>query len=71
MVELYDFGNTLKEKITKRKHTPSVAPGATHRVRGFRGVFRQDIRVLSKNARRPAARPSGLIRATRRNQGPR
>jgi hypothetical protein len=26
---------------------------------------------LSKNARRPAARPSGLIRESRRNQGPR
>jgi hypothetical protein len=60
-----------KEKITKRKHTPSVAPGALRRVHGFRGVFRQDIRVLSKNARRPAARPLGLIRETRRDQGPR
>jgi hypothetical protein len=26
---------------------------------------------LSKNARRPAARPSGLIHESRRNQGPR
>jgi hypothetical protein len=26
---------------------------------------------LSKNARRPAARPAGLIRESRRNQGPR
>jgi len=60
-----------KEKVTKRKHTPSVAPGAARRVHGFRGVFRQDIPVLSKNARRPAARPAGLIRESRRNQGPR
>jgi hypothetical protein len=40
------------------------------RVRGFRGVFRQHIPVLSKNARRPAARPAGLIREPRRVQGP-
>jgi hypothetical protein len=60
-----------KERVAQRKHTPSVAPGAARRVRGIRGVFRQDIPVLSKNARRPAARPSGLIRESRRNQGPR
>jgi hypothetical protein len=60
-----------KESVTQRKHTPSAAPGAARRVHGFRGVFRQDILVLSKNARRPAARPAGLVRETRRVQGPR
>jgi hypothetical protein len=50
---------------------PSVAPGAVRRVHGLRGAFRQGVRVLSKNARRPAARPAGLIRETCRNQGPR
>jgi hypothetical protein len=50
---------------------PSVAPGAAHRVHGLRGVFRQDVPVLTKNARRPAARPAGLIREARRNQEPR
>jgi hypothetical protein len=60
-----------KERVAQRKHTPSVAPGAARRVRGLRGVFRQYILVLSKNARLPVARPSGLIRESRRNQGPR
>jgi hypothetical protein len=70
------FSFLVKRKVTKRKHTPSVAPGAARRVRVLRGVFRQYILVLSKNAiqehaRRPVARPSGLIRESRRNQGPR
>jgi hypothetical protein len=38
---------------------------------GFAGFFDSTSLVLSKNARLPVARPAGLIRESRRNQGPR
>ncbi len=38
-----------QERVAQRKHTPSVAPGAMRRVHGLRGVFRQDVHVLSKH----------------------
>ena len=48
-----------KEKVTKRKHTPSVAPGASRRVHGFRGVFRQHIRVLVEKRAASCRAPFG------------
>jgi hypothetical protein len=57
-----------KEKSPKETQ-PSVTPGAGRRVRGPRGVFRRHVHVPSKNARRPAARPAGLIRKSRRSDG--
>jgi hypothetical protein len=38
---------------------------------GFAGFFDSTSLCWSKNARPPAARPAGLIRESRRNQGPR
>jgi hypothetical protein len=46
---------------------PALRAGST----GFAGFFDSTSLCWSKNARRPAARPAGLIRETRRNQGPR
>jgi hypothetical protein len=55
------------KESTPRRLRPALRAGSA----GIRGVFRQYIPVLSKNARRPVARPAGLIRESRRNQGPR
>ena len=48
-----------KEKVTKRKHTPSVAPGAERRVHGLRRVFRQHIRVLVEKRAASCRAPCG------------
>jgi hypothetical protein len=60
-----------QEKITKRKHTPSSRPARCAGSAGFAGFFDSTSLYWSKNARRPAARPAGLIREPRRLQGPR
>jgi hypothetical protein len=48
-----------QEKITKRKHTPSVAPDAARRVHGLRGVFRQHIHVLIEKRAASCRAPFG------------
>jgi hypothetical protein len=60
-----------KEKVTKRKHTRRLRPALRAGFTGFAGFFDSTSLCWSKNARRPAARPAGLIREARRNQGPR
>lgn len=66
--ERFTFLCLCKEKMNKRKHTPSTAPGAQRRVRVLRGVSGQHIPVLSGNVRPPVARPLGLIRESRRDR---
>jgi hypothetical protein len=61
-----------KEKVTKRKHTPSVAPGALRRVHGLRGVFSTAHPCAGRKTRGLLPRAlAGLIRDARRDQGPR
>jgi hypothetical protein len=59
-----DFGHAAEDRPARSARAFAAARAS--------GAQTQPLtHVLSKNARRPAARPLGLIRETRRDQGPR
>jgi hypothetical protein len=55
------------KESTPRRLRPALRAGSAC----FAGFFDITSLCWSKNARHPAARPTGLIRESRRNQGPR